>query len=124
MIDNSAILRATLVGTVLQVVMVIAGHFIPWIAIHVFMFGGMTISAIAGYLYAHDVAKSYGLAALGGAIAGGVCALLGIAVSIMLGDTQPFILVVGTVSSAVTGAIGGVFGRMSIGTTVSARGKS
>lgn len=101
-------------GTLSQVAMVVAGHFIPWIALHVFMFGGMTISAIVGYLYAQDAAKGYGRAALGGAIAGGVCALLGIAVSVMLDDTQPFVLVLGTAISTFTGAVGGVFGQMFI----------
>jgi hypothetical protein len=104
--------------------MVVLGHFLPWIALHVFVFGGMTISAIVGYLYAHDAAKGYGRAALGGAIVGGVCALLGIAVSVMLDDTQPFVLVLGTAISVLTGAVGGVFGQMAAGIRTLARGKS
>jgi hypothetical protein len=124
MIDNTALLRATVVGTVVQVAMVVIGHFVPWVAFHVFMFGGMGISALAGGLYAHDVAKGYGVAALGGAIAGGVCALLGIAVSVILHDTQPNILALGTVSSVVTGAVGGVIGQMSTGIRAFARPRS
>ncbi|MGD0144943.1 MAG: hypothetical protein ABSC92_17465 [Rhizomicrobium sp.] len=121
MIDNNALLRATLVGTVLQVAMVVAGHFIPWVAIHLFMFGGMGISALAGGLYAHDAGNGYGRGALGGAIAGGVCALLGIAVSVILGDTATNILVLGTLSSAVTGAVGGLIGQMSSGRSAAAQ---
>ena len=124
MIDNSALRRAILVGTVSQVAMVVIGHFAPWVALHVFMFGGMLISAAVGYLYARDVTKGYGLGALGGAIAGGVCALLGIAVSVILGDTPPFVLALGTAISTLTGAVGGVVGQMSAGIRTFARRKS
>jgi hypothetical protein len=49
----------------------------------------MLISGVAGLLYARDAALGYGRGALGGAIAGGLCALIGIGVSVLLGDT-PF----------------------------------
>jgi len=124
MIDRRALLGATMVGTVSQVAMVVIGHFIPWIALHVFMFGGMMISATVGCLYAQDIAKGYGRGALGGAIAGGVCALLGIAVSVILGDTQPNILALGTAISVLTGAVGGIFGQMSAAIRAFARRKS
>ena len=104
--------------------MVVLGHFLPWIALHVFMFGGMMISATVGYLYGQDVGKGYARCALAGAIAGGVCALLGIAVSVMLGDTQPGILVLGTAISTLTGAVGGLFGQMSASIRAFARRRS
>jgi len=110
MLDTRTLQTATLVGTVLQLAMVIAGHYVPYVALHVFMFGGMGISLLAGLLYGRGAA-GYGGAALGGAIAGGVCALIGIAVSVALGDTAVFVLAVGTLSSAVTGALGGLLGR-------------
>ena len=110
MVDNKALLNATLIGTVLQLAMVVAGHVVPYIALHVFMFGGMAISALAGVLYGWGPVGFAG-ASLGGAVAGGVCALIGIAVSVILGDTASFVLAVGTVSSAVTGALGGALGR-------------
>ena len=111
MIQSKSLQRATLIGTVLQLAMVIAGHFSPWVAQHVFMFGGMAISALAGLLYGNAARRGYGGGALGGAIVGGVCALIGIAVSVVLGDTAAVILAIGTVSSAVTGAIGGLVGQ-------------
>jgi hypothetical protein len=114
MLDSKALTYATVVGTGLQLAMVIAGHFVPFIALHVFMFGGMGISALAGLLYGR-AALGLGGAALGGAIAGAVCALIGIAVSVFLGDTASFVLTVGTVSSAVTGAVGGLIGRALLG---------
>ena len=111
MLNSKSLVTAALIGTALQLAMVIAGHFVPFIALHVFMFGGMGISALAGLLYGRTAATLAG-ATLGGAVAGAVCALIGIAVSVVLGDTATFVLAVGTVSSAVTGALGGVIGRM------------
>jgi len=117
--DTKSLATATIVGTVLQLAMVIAGHFEPFIASKVFMFGGMGISALAGFLAGRG-ASVYGAAALTGAVAGGVCALIGIAVSVLLGDTHAMILAFGTLSSAVTGVIGGLIGRAITGTRTSA----
>jgi len=116
MIDPKALLRALVIGTVLQVAMVVAGHYVPFVALHVFMWGGMGLSALAGLVYGM-AAAGYGGATIGGAIAGGGCALIGIALSVLLGDTQTVILAIGTGSSAVTGALGGALGR-----TISAQG--
>ncbi len=111
MIERKSLIRATLIGTVLQIAMAMAGHYSPWVALHVFMIGGMSISALAGLLYARAAAKGFVSGGLGGAIAGAFCALLGIAVSVGLGDTIPAILGIGTAGSAVTGLIGGLAGQ-------------
>ena len=105
--SSGAMMKWLLIGTVLQLVMIISGHYNEFIAMNVFALGGMTISLIAGAGYGAGAA-SRGSAALGGAIVGAGCALIGIVVSVVLGDTAALILAVGTVSSAVTGAIGGV----------------
>jgi hypothetical protein len=112
MIDARILQRATIVGTVLQVVMIVAGHFVPWVRDNVFLFGGMMISATAGYLYAADFAAGFLRGALGGAIAGGLCALIGIALSVLLGDTPVFVLALGTAISVLTGAVGGFWGQV------------
>jgi hypothetical protein len=111
MLNSSALRLSIIVGTVLQLVMVIAGHFIPIIA-QGFAIGGMAISAIAGLLYARHRAGAWGWQILGAAIAGAVCALIGVVVSFWLGDVSAIILIIGTTSSAVTGAIGGVLGQV------------
>ncbi len=112
--SNSAMTKWLIVGTVFQLIMVVSGHYNEFIAQNLFAIGGMTISLIAGAAFAISARTSRGAAALGGAIVGGGCALIGIALSVALGDVPPLILAVGTASSAVTGAIG-AFGAAMVG---------
>ena len=111
MLNSRALLIATVLGTVLQVIMVVAGHSNKSIA-NLFAVGGMGFSLIAGLVYA-IVARggSTSSLAIGGLVAGAVCALIGIFVSYMLKDVPVTLLALGTVSSAVTGAIGGAIGK-------------
>jgi hypothetical protein len=112
--DSNALVEATVAGTLAQLAMVVSGHYVPAIA-NLFAVGGMAISALAGVLYARRAAPATrGLAARGGAIAGGVSALLGIIVSYALGDVQAVILAFGTLSSTVTGALGGLLAGRSV----------
>ena len=105
--SKRALASATVTGTILQLAMVLSGHWISVIKMNVFAIGGMAISLVAGVLYARMARAPRGVAAMNGAIAGGVCALIGIAVSFGLGDVPAAVLGFGTLSSAVTGAIGG-----------------
>jgi hypothetical protein len=115
MLNSRAVTVATVVGTVLQLAMVLAGHANASIAA-MFAAGGMGISFIAGVIYASQArGSSAGGAAIGGLMAGGLCALIGIIVSYTLGDVTAQILALGTLSSAVTGAIGGWLGRFAFG---------
>jgi len=110
-LDAKSLVIATAIGTVLQVAMVVAGHSNPAVA-KLFAVGGMGFSLVAGVIYAwraHPAAMSDAVA--GGTIAGAACALLGILVSFLLGDVPATLLALGTISSAVTGAVGGVIGR-------------
>ena len=117
MLSPRALLVATIVGTVLQTAMVVAGHTNRTIA-GLFAVGGMTFSLVAGVLYAVLARGSTpGAAAVGGLIAGAACALIGIFVSYALRDVPATLLLLGTLSSAVTGALGGWLGRLVGGTT-------
>jgi hypothetical protein len=107
--STRALLIATLVGTVLQTAMVVAGHTNKSIA-NLFAVGGTSLSLIAGIIYAVLAGGTTGSAILGGVIAGGLCALIGIAVSYVLKDVPASLLALGTASSAVTGAVGGWLG--------------
>jgi general stress protein CsbA len=110
MLNFPALTRSVIVGTILQLAMVIAGHVSPLVA-QGFAVGGMAISAVAGFLYARHGAGPWWRQVAGAAVAGGVCALIGILVSFALGDVTAAILVLGTASSAVTGALGGLVGK-------------
>jgi len=110
--NSRALAIASLIGTLLQVAMVVAGHSSPAIA-GLFAVGGMGISLVAGVIYARlakDATKRS--AAIGGCTAGAVCAFLGILVSHLLGDVPASLLALGTLSSAFTGAIGGFLGTL------------
>jgi hypothetical protein len=73
----------------------------------------MTISGVAGLLYSlWSRQKVTGSAVGGGVVAGGVSAFLGILVSHLLGDVPASVLGLGTAGSAVTGAIGGLIGKL------------
>ena len=107
MLSNRALVIATIVGIVLQVAMVVGGHYSPSIT-KLFALGGMGFSLVAGVVYAMLArGRGAGAGAAGGALAGGICALIGIAVSYLLGDVPASLLALGTASSVVTGAIGG-----------------
>jgi hypothetical protein len=110
--DTTALVKATLAGLVLQLAMVLAGH--HWPAIKgSFAVGGMGFSLIAGLIFTALARGSGWPAALGGgAIAGGVCALIGIGVSAALKDVPPTLLILGTLSSVITGALGGALGKL------------
>ncbi|NBB14315.1 hypothetical protein GVN21_02965 [Caulobacter sp. SLTY] len=109
--NRSALIRATLIGTVLQLAMVIAGHFVPAIA-QQFAILGMLISLVAGLLYVRAARGGWGDSLIGGLIAGAVCAFLGILVSYLLKDVTVDILWMGTAGSAVAGLIGGAIGKL------------
>jgi hypothetical protein len=105
------LVMATLIGTVLQIAMVVAGHWIPAVQ-GAFMFGGLGLSFIAGAIYELRARGSWGGAAAGGIIAGGASALAGIAVSWLLGDVPATLLLLGTAGSAVTGLLGSAAARL------------
>ena len=120
MLSSRAVTTTTIAGTVLQLAMVISGHSMPAVA-QQFAVGGMSISALAGLLYVKLAGpQTTGSAALGGFLAGGLSALIGICVSYYLGDVEPMILAMGTGSSAVTGLIGGVLGKFIFGASPAA----
>jgi hypothetical protein len=104
---SCAFVIATVVGTVLQIAMVVCGHANLSIK-SLFAVGGMGFSLIAGVVYTVvATGGSTGSLLAGGATAGGICAFIGILVSHLLGDVPASLLILGTVSSIVTGAIGG-----------------
>jgi hypothetical protein len=103
--NAKALITATAAGSVLQLAMVIAGHWIVPIQ-STFLVGGLLLSAVAGALPATMTRGSLSADLVSGLIAGGACAFIGILVSFLLGDVPGSVLVFGTGGSAVTGLIG------------------
>lgn len=116
-LDRRALIVATAIGLVLQLAMIVAGHYVPFIRDKGFLVGGLALSLLAGLVYQTMTRGPWGAAVAGGATAGGVCALIGIAASVALGDTPAMVLAFGTVSSAVTGLIGGAIGKLAFAPT-------
>lgn len=111
LLSKESLLVATTVGLILQLIMVVAGHYSPSVKAG-FAIGGMLISLLAGLIYVRLSPGGWAGACLGGAIAGGVCAIIGIAVSVWLKDVPTQILWLGTSASVVTGLIGGAIGKV------------
>ena len=109
--NKRALIVATVIGTAMQMAMVFAGHFVPAVA-NLFAIVGILISLVAGLLYARAARGGWADSLLGGAVAGALCALIGIAMSWAMGDVESIILVLGTLSSAVGGVIGGAVGKV------------
>jgi hypothetical protein len=105
------LLRATLIGLVLQLLLVFAGHSSPAVKQPMGLLG-MLIALFAGWLYGRwQTWGGRGAAAVGGAVVGGVSALLGLLESFYLNDVPAWIILVGAASSAVMGAVGGAIPR-------------
>jgi len=109
--NKENLLIATTIGLILQLLMVVAGHYMPPVKAK-FAVGGMLISLIAGAIYIRLEQQGWQGALLGGAIAGGVCALLAIAVSVSLKDVPAMVLVIGTLGSVVAGLVGGGIAKL------------
>jgi len=111
-IHPGLLLRAAAVGAVLQLVLAACGHSFPWVALHLMTFGRMMLSASAGYIYGLVSGQGYAPGALGGAVAGGLCVIPALAVSVLLRDSPAAALAVGTGICLFTGGVGGAFGEL------------
>jgi hypothetical protein len=107
--------KPTIIGTVLQVGMILLGKVSPVVGQN-FAIGGTSIASATGVI-ASMMAKPAGMGgAVGaGAIAAGVSALIGTLVSMATGQTGVDTIAIGTGSSVVAGAIGGVVGQLFAG---------
>ncbi|MEJ0025145.1 MAG: hypothetical protein WDN01_03865 [Rhizomicrobium sp.] len=112
MFDGKLVQRAAITGIALQVTMVVVAHYSLWLRVNVSEFAGMMIAGLAGLFYGRDYARGYARGALGGAIAGGTSGLIGVAAANILGDAALIVLPIGTAVTALTGAVGGLFGQM------------
>ncbi len=91
--------------------MVVAGHFVPDIK-SLFAVFGMGLSLASGIALGRVRRHSLLDSAVWGTVGGGLCALIGIAVSFALSDVPATLLLFGTVGSAVAGAVGGALSSL------------
>lgn len=110
-VASNATMKAAIVSVVLQVIMVVVGHYVPQVA-NLFPVAGTGIGGIAGLLNGIWSANaSQPQAAGGGAVAGGTGGLLGTILSRVLGDVPTSTIAVGTGSTVVAGVIGSLIGK-------------
>jgi len=112
-IHFQSLFRATLVGIVIQIVMVAGAHFLPGLRVHYYLFALMMIAATAGYIYAADTGRGFFVGATAGAVAGGVCGFAGLAISVVLRDIPQSFIPLDTAICVLIGAVGGLWGQVS-----------
>ena len=112
MVDTKILKRAMLVGAVFELLLVVAGHFQPWLRAHFLLFGCMMIAGVAGLLYARDLAGGFRLGALGGGVTGAAGGIVAVGVSNVLGDRPDIFIPYGVMVLTLIGAIGGLFGQL------------
>lgn len=110
----SLIRRWTVIGGTLQLVMVLLGHWVAAIA-NVFGILGTLIALLVGFLFAREASGGLGGALTGGALAAGISALVGVAVSFSLGDVGAPVIGIAAASGLVAGAVGGAIGHATSG---------
>ena len=109
---SNPMVKSAIVGTILQLIMVVVGHYVPQVA-SLFPIAGTGIGGLAGILNGLWSAKgSMPAAAGGGAVAGGVGGAIGTLVSSLLGDVPMSTLAIGTGSTAGAGLVGGLIGKL------------
>lgn len=109
-----ALLRALFIGTALQLTMILVGHLVPGLAQgNFFAIAGTTLGGVTGFLYGKwATGEGMGANAAGGATTGGIAGVLGAAASAGLGDVPLMTIGIAGASTVVTGAIGGVLGKV------------
>jgi hypothetical protein len=109
---GSPLLKATTIGTILQVLMVVGGHFMPQLA-QLFPVLGTGLGGLTGLLFAlFNKGATGGALAGGGAAAGGIGGLVGSAISMAMGDVPGATVGIAAGSTAVAGAIGAILGKL------------
>jgi len=108
---GNPLVKSATIGTVLQLAMVIAGHFSPQIA-QLFPFLGTGLGGLAGLLNGKwSTGATAGQAAGAGAVSGAIGGIIGTVASNLLGDATLSTIAVGGGSTAVAGLVGGLIGR-------------
>jgi hypothetical protein len=117
---NSPTIKALGIGTVLQVVMVLLGNFVPSLqAAGLFPIAGTAIGVLTGWLAGRGMPTAgTGARASSGAVAGAGAGILGSLISTALGDVPMNNVMIAGGSTLVAGGLGGIltqfFGKKSV----------
>lgn len=114
---RNAFRLATLLGSILQVGMVLLGLAFPVLQQgNFYPIGGTLLALGAGFLFARWVgARALAPALLGGGFVGGLGSFLGLLVAAVTGQAEPgpvVTVLIGSVTGLVAGAVGGFFGML------------
>jgi hypothetical protein len=109
--NRTAFRTALIATTVLQAAMVLAGHVNDPVKAQ-FALLGTGLSLLGGIAWTVLGKPDWKGAAIGGAVVGGLSALLGIIISWALGVVEPIILLIGTSSSLAAGIVGAAAARL------------
>lgn len=101
-------------GVVLQLAMVVTGHFSTAV-LNLSGILGTGIPFVLGIVYGAKVPKGYGTSAKGGFVIGIVGAVIGVLAAIIMGDQTWILLTFAPLSSGVTGTLGGLIGTAAAG---------
>ncbi len=110
--------RFVWMGIVLQLVMVVCGHFSETV-LNLSGILGTGIPFVLGLWYGTAVPRGFGESSKGGFLIGIVGAIVGVLAAILMGDQTWMLLTFAPLSSGVTGLLGAL-----IGTAMSGRAKA
>jgi len=111
MLDLTILKRVVFVGLVCQCALLACGWLWPGFRPGL-LFGVMMIAAVAGLLYARDLARGFLAGMLGGAIAGAAGGVVAVAGANWLGEQPEIFIPYGAMVTMLTGAVGGLFGEL------------
>ena len=107
--------RFVVIALVLQVLMVIAGHYNTAV-LNLSAILGVGIPFVIGLWYGLSEKPGSGGGAKGGFVIGILGAAVGVLIAILLGDATWTLMTFAPLSSGVTGSLGGVIGALVAGT--------
>jgi hypothetical protein len=98
---HSALIEWTVYGSIAQLVLTAIEHWVGELRLYAYVLG-VLIATMAGVSFAMTTRLSWARSAAGGAIAGGVCAFMGVSGSMALGDPPNWLVL--SLASPILGA--------------------
>ena len=102
-----AVLRWAGLGTVAQVALVTAGHYLD-VVFDAWPWPELLVAGFVGSGYVVQIRRSYVDSAWHGGMVGGICAFLGVALAVSIADVAPKDLATVTLAAVGAGAVCGV----------------